>query len=276
MASVNSNQNQGLTPEQAKPKSETSKKSSSARSPGSDAKQPKGKSELGEQAQQNKVLQIDSSKEQEAPRAFKDEALDEDTLHDFATQKRLLASCERVNLLNLQVLGMDGYPDNWSIDSARKIRDLLVMGGSVALGIFIIGLGGLFPAAASGIALGISVLLFFLAFSPIQSAFTNKPSLTELVSRRTRIVNAAKGHVQFLEGESGLAWRCEALGKYNRHLYNSQFSALLQYSKAGRLSQILSSPRHFRLYLIFMVEAQKGYRKLQTIYLSEGFSLPDT
>ena len=89
-------------------------------------------------------------------------------------------------------------------------------------------------------------------------------------------MNAAKGHVKFLEGEGGLAWRCEALGKYNRHLYNSQFSALLQYSKAGRLSQILSTPRHFRLYLIYMVEAQKGYRKLQTIYLSEGFSLPDT
>lgn len=276
MARVNPSQNKGLTPEQGKPRPEISNKSSGARKPIPQVQKPMGKSESDDPEQQNIQSQLDPANEQSGLRTFKDEALDEDTLHDFATQKRLLASCERVNLLNLQVLSMEGYPDNWSIDSARKVRDLLVMGGSVALGIFIIGLGGLFPAAAAGIALGISVLLFFLAFSPIQSAFTNKPSLTELVSRRTRIVNAAKGHVQFLEGEGGLAWRCEALGKYNRHLYNSQFRALLQYSKAGRLSQILSTPRHFRLYLIYMVEAQKGYRKLQTIYLSEGFSLPDT
>lgn len=207
---------------------------------------------------------------------FKDGALDEDTLHDFATQKRLLASCERVNLVNLQVLSMEGYPDNWSIDSARKTRDLLIMGGSLSLGVFIIGLGGLLPAAISGISLGLSAMMMFLAFSPIQSIFTNKPSLTELSSRRSRITQAARGHVTFLEGNGGLAWRCEALGKYNRHLYNEQFSALLQYSKTGRLIFALQSPRHFRLYLMFMIEAQKAYKKLQTIYLSEGFSLADT
>lgn len=207
---------------------------------------------------------------------LKDEPVDDDTLHDFATQKRLLASCERVNLVNLQVLSMENYPDNWSIDSARKTRDLLIMGGSISLGVFIIGLGGLLPAVISGIALGICAMMMFLAFSPVQSMFTNKPSLNELTSRRSRITRAARGHVSFLEGEGGLAWRCEALGKYNRHLYNQQFGALLRYSKAGKLTFALQSPRHFRLYLMFMIEAQKAYKKLQTIYLSEGFSLADT
>ncbi|KZZ63518.1 hypothetical protein A3765_07940 [Oleiphilus sp. HI0130] len=207
---------------------------------------------------------------------LKDGPIDEETLHDFATQKRLLASCERVNLVNLQVLSMEGYPDNWSIDSARKTRDLLIMGGSIALGIFIIGLGGLLPAAVSGIALGLSALMMFLAFSTVQSAFTNRPSLTELMSRRQKITRGARGHVAFLEGNGGLAWRCEALGKYNRHLYNQQFTVLLRYSKAGKLAFALQTPRHFRLYLMFMIEAQKAYKKLQAIYLSEGFSLADT
>ena len=217
-----------------------------------------------------------SGDEQGNTNSFKDQNLDEDTLHDFATQKRILASCERVNLVNLQVLSMEGYPDNWSIDSARKTRDLLIMGSSIALGVFIIGLGGLLPAVISGIALGLCAMLMFLAFSPIQSAFTNKPSLTALMSRRQKITRAARGHVVFLEGNGGLAWRCEALGKYNSHLYNQQFSVLLQYSKAGKLAFALQSPRHFRLYLMFMIEAQKAYKKLQTIYLSEGFSLADT
>ena len=276
MASVNPSPNKGTASEQAKPTAGAQKMAGSTSEPVAGSSLMANASKNQPSQAQNKNPANTPTVQQASSHAFKDEPLDEDTLHDFATQKRLLASCERVNLLNLQVLGMDGYPDNWSIDSARKVRDLMVMGVSIALGIFIVGLGGLLPSAVSGIAAGISALLFFLAFSPIQSAFTNKPCLTELLSRRGRIVNAAKGHIQFLEGTGGLAWRCEALGRYNRHLYNSQFSALLQYSKAGRLVQALNAPRHFRLYLIYMIEAQKAYRKLQTIYLSEGFSLPDT
>ena len=196
--------------------------------------------------------------------------LDEATQHDIATQQRLLASCERVNLLNIPSLTLDDYPNNWEFDQAKKMRDIFLMGGSVSLGAFIVALTGIVHPVIAGIAFGVFVLCCVLAFTSLQSIVTGRATLYELAAKRNFLVSQARSHVQFLEGVSGLAWRCSALGRYNRHLYNNQFNALIQYSKANQLHRVLNNPRHFRLYAQFVVEAQRAYKKLQTIYLSEG------
>jgi len=209
------------------------------------------------------------------PAPLNQQDVSEELKHDFAMQKRLLASCEKVNLLNASILMLEGFPDNWSLDQARKTRDVLLMLSATLLSLFSVGLVGLFPAVMTGLMLGLGLLFGALALSPIQSSFTGKPTLGQLIQQRRQLVQAAQAHVQFLEGGGGLVWRCEALGHYNRHLYRNQFNVLVQHSKNGNLARVLRTPAHFRLYIQFMIEAQKAYRKLQAIYLSEGFGLTD-
>jgi len=204
------------------------------------------------------------------PKSLLSSPVDEATQHDIAMQQRLLASCERVNLLSMPSLTLDDYPNNWEFDQAKKMRDIFLMGGSVSLGAFIVALTGIVHPVIAGISFGVFVLCCVLAFTSLQSIVTGRATLYELAAKRNLLVSQARSHVQFLEGVSGLAWRCSALGRYNRHLYNNQFNVLIQYSKANQLHRVLSSPRHFRLYAQFVVEAQRAYKKLQTIYLSEG------
>lgn len=221
------------------------------------------------------ATEIDERRQTERRQALAGTDSEEAAQHEHAKQRRLLASCEKVNLLMYSALTLEGYPDDWELDQARKTRDLFLLASCVvALG-FILGVGGFFHAIVAGLCAGLSAILAFIAFSPLQAIITQNPSYIELVAKRRALVNQALAHTKMLEEGGGLAWRCEGLGEYNRHIYAQQYAALIRLSKAGQLTSALSNKRHFRLYLQFLIEAQKAYKLLQKSYLSHQ-SLIDT
>ena len=81
----------------------------------------------------------------------------------------------------------------------------------------------------------------------------------------------ALNHIHFLEGKDGLVWRCAKLQKYNNNLNRKLFDGLIRFSKDRSLMEFIKERRHIRLYLLFMVEAQKAYKRCQNDYLSNHF-----
>jgi hypothetical protein len=188
--------------------------------------------------------------------------------HEEVRLKRLLSTCEKVMMVNYNLLALDEYPSNLMIDRATKTRDAYISAGGLASGVFVIGLGGLLPAWVTGASFGLALLFFVFALSELQSLVHNAPSLSHLMRVRRQLEFNALAHIKYLEGGGGLAWRCAAMSDYNKNLHNNLFAALVGYSKNGVLLKVLRSKKHIRLYLLFMIEAQKAYKNLQAKVLS--------
>ena len=74
-------------------------------------------------------------------------------------------------------------------------------------------------------------------------------------------------HIHYIEGQQNLAFRCAALVEYNQGLNRQVFAGLIKASKAGNLIQVLRSKKHIRLYLLYIIEAQKAFKRLEKIYV---------
>lgn len=186
-------------------------------------------------------------------------------------KKKLLAGCEPVMGLNYDTLAMDDYPSNEVVARARKDRDQWIAICSLFGSIFLFGFTGIVPALVAGISCGVAMLAFVLAFSPLRFRFFDEPSLQELLETRKRIEFRALNHIQFLEGDDGLAWRCEKMGKYNSNLNRKLFRGLILFSRSRDLMDVIRNRKQIRLYLLFMIEAQKAYKRLQRDYLENHF-----
>jgi hypothetical protein len=186
-------------------------------------------------------------------------------------KKKLLAGCEACMGMNFDTLAMDDYPSNEVVAEAKRDRDYWIVVCTVCASIFLLGLIGLVPAIIAGIACGAAVLGFMLAFSPLRQRFFDSPSLTSLMVRRKAIEFRALTHIQFMEGDTGLAWRCEHMRKYNNNLGRKLFRGLVQSSRAGNMLDIIRTKKQIRLYLLFMIESQKAYKRLQQDYLDNHF-----
>lgn len=186
-------------------------------------------------------------------------------------KKILLAGCEPVMGLNYDTLAMDDYPSNELVASAKKDRDQWVAVCSVFSSVFLFGFTGIVPPLVAGISCGAAMLAFVLAFTPLRTRFFDSPSLSELLEIRKRIEFRALTHIQFLEGPDGLAWRCEKMGKYNSNLNRKLFRGMILFSKSRNLMDVIRNRKQIRLYLLYMIEAQKAYKRLQRDYLESHF-----
>jgi len=186
-------------------------------------------------------------------------------------KKKLLAGCEPVMGLNYDCLAMDDYPENALVVAAKRDRDYWIFLTSVFATVFLLGLMNLLPAWIAASAGGLSLASALFAFSPARKHFFSRPPLRELLNQRKKIEFRALNHIHFLEGDDGLAWRCAKMAKYNRNLDRKLFTGLIQFSHQGRLAEVLRARKHIRLYLLFMIEAQKAYKRLQNDYLSNHF-----
>jgi hypothetical protein len=183
--------------------------------------------------------------------------------------RRLLRQCERVNLLDFNVLSLAGWPDNHVLNAARRRRDSWLLSATIAALVFLSGMTGFVPAWLAGGGFGAFVVFLLMGFPPVRRLFSSRPSYLDLILYRKQLIRDARKHIAHLEGEVGLIWQCNELSEFNPALASTRFSTLKNLSEQRRLAASLSRREHIRLYLIFMLEAEKAYERMQAAYFAE-------
>ena len=178
----------------------------------------------------------------------------------------LLRQCDRVLLMDFDLLAMNDWPDNFSIAAARRNRDLWLFSALIAATIFLSGLTGFVPAWIAGGGFGAFVIILLLGIPVVRSIYTSKPSHLDLLIRRQRIMRDARKHAEHLEGKDGLIWQCARMADFNPALKNTRFSSILHLSEHKVLPKALSQREHVRLYLIYLLEAEKAYSRVQAAF----------
>lgn len=180
--------------------------------------------------------------------------------------RRLLRQCERINLMDFNILSMAGWPDNYTLNAARRRRDSWLLGATLAALVFLSGMTGFVPAWVAGGGFGAFVVILLMGVPAIRRLFSSKSSYLDLVLYRQQLLRDARKHISHLEGDLGLIWQCNELSDYNPTLSAPRFSTLKHLSEQRRLASSLSKREHVRLYLIFMLEAEKAYERMQAAY----------
>ncbi len=182
----------------------------------------------------------------------------------------MLRQCDRVLLLDFELLAMADWPDNYSLAVARRFRDLWLFGALISASVFLSGLTGFVPAWLAGGGFGAFVIILLLGIPPVRRLYTSTPSYLDLVLVRQRMLRDARRHIAHLEGRDGLIWQCARMAEFNPALANTRFSELLRLSEQRMLVRNLTRREHVRLYLIYLLEAEKAYDRLQKVFLEEN------
>lgn len=180
--------------------------------------------------------------------------------------RRLLRQCERVTLMDFNRLSLSGWPDSYTLNAARRRRDTWVLSVVIAALVFLSGITGMVPAWIAGGGFGAFVVILLLGVPFVRRLYTSTPSYLDLIFHRQQLLRDARRHVAHLEGELGLIWQCNELSEFNPALAAPRFSILRHLSEQRRLAASLTRREQFRLYLIFMLEAEKAYQRLQNAY----------
>lgn len=178
----------------------------------------------------------------------------------------LLRQCDRVLLMDFELLAMNGWPDNFTMAEARRGRDLWLFSALIAAAIFLSGLTGFVPAWIAGGGFGAFVIILLLGIPAVRRIYTTKPSYLDLIMTRQRMLREARQHIAHLEGSDGLIWQCARMADFNPALKNTRFSHLLRLSENRILSRQLTRREHVRLYLIYLLEAEKAYSRVQKAF----------
>lgn len=180
----------------------------------------------------------------------------------------MLRQCDRVMLMDFDILAMADWPDNYAMTVARRSRDLwlfcLVLAGLV----FLSGMTGLVPAWMAGGGFGIFVILLISGVPSVRGLLTRKPSFLDLLIKRRRMLRDARKHIHHLEGGDGLLWQCARMSEFNAALRDVRFSELLALSEHRVLAKNLNRREHVRLYLICLLEAEKAYERAEKAFFA--------
>lgn len=181
-------------------------------------------------------------------------------------RRQLLRQCERVLLLDFDTLAMQGWPDSYQLAQARKRRDLWLFSATLCALVFLSGMTGLVPAWIAGGGFGASVLITLAGVPAIRRLYASRPSHLDLVMKRLRLLREARKHIAHLENDTGLVWQCVAMAEFNPALRSPRFSGLVRLSERRMLASALTRREHIRLCLIFLLEAEKAYGRLEQAY----------
>ncbi|PFG07834.1 hypothetical protein [Marinobacter sp. LV10MA510-1] len=179
----------------------------------------------------------------------------------------MMRQCDRVLLADYDLLAMEKWPDNARISAARRRRDLWLLAVFVAAVLFVGGVLGVLPAWLGGTGFGALVTTLLLALPPVRRVFSSRPSHRELVQQRGQMLRDARRHVAHLEGADGLVWQCQRMAAFNPALASHSFSRLREASEKHILVGQLTERKYVRLYLFYLVEADKAYQRLQQAFL---------
>ncbi|MDR9424243.1 MAG: hypothetical protein RI567_03035 [Marinobacter sp.] len=175
----------------------------------------------------------------------------------------MLRQCDRVLLLDFNLLAMSDWPDNFQMAAARRNRDLWVFSALAAASVFLSGLTGYVPAWLAGGGFGAFVIILLLGVPFVRRLYTTTPSYVDLLMKRQRMMRDARKHAEHLEGKDGLVWQCARMADYNPTLRHARFRQLVQLSEHRMLPAWLTRRDRVRLFLIYLLEAEKAYGRVQ-------------
>lgn len=178
----------------------------------------------------------------------------------------MLRQCDRVLLLDFDLLALPDWPDNYTLAAARRNRDIWLFGALLAAVVFLSGMTGFVPAWIAGGGFGAFVIILLLGIPGVRRLYTSRPSYLDLVIRRQRLLRDARKHIEHLEGKEGLVWQCARMTEFNSALKATRFSELLALSERRVLARNLTRREHIRLYLIYLLEAEKAYARAQQAF----------
>lgn len=187
--------------------------------------------------------------------------------HRQQRRRKLLHDCERLLLLDFDTLAMPGWPDHHQLNLARRRRDSWLVLLSILSAVVLAGMGNIVPALVGGVAFGALALAGLWGLPAVRHVFTDQSSHMELLLKRRRLLHRARKHVEHLEGPIGLAAASRPLAEYNPALRRSRFTGLYSLSQRGQLVDSIRTRSQAQLYLIFALEAEKGYNRLREDYL---------
>lgn len=225
---------------------------------------------------EDQLAGVGASENSGQPEAESDEGNDEQQSEEEVAPLRaqshqrhlrlMLRQCDRVLLMDFDLLAMNGWPDNFSLAAARRNRDLWIFCVLVAATIFLSGLTGVMPAWIAGGGFGAFVIILLLGVPAVRRIYSSKASYLDLLFKRQRMMRDARKHAEHLEGEDGLIWQCARMADFNPALKNTRFSSLVRLSEQKLLPRALTKREHVRLYLIYLLEAEKAYSSVQTTF----------
>lgn len=178
----------------------------------------------------------------------------------------MLRQCDRILLMDFDLLAMNDWPDNYTLAEARRGRDLWLFSALMAAVVFLSGLTGFVPAWLAGGGFGAFVIILLLGIPAVRQIYTSRPSYLDLIVTRQRMLREARRHAAHLEGSDGLIWQCAQMSDFNPALKNSRFSHLLRLSESRVLPRQLTRREHVRLYLMYLLEAEKAYSRVQKAF----------
>lgn len=178
----------------------------------------------------------------------------------------LLRQCDRVLLLDFNLLAMSSWPDNYTVAAARRRRDLWLFSATLTGLIFLSGLTGLVPAWVAGSGFGAFVIILLAGIPTVRRLYSGQDSYLELVMRRQRLLREARKHIAHLEGEAGLLWQCAQMAEFNSALRSLRFQKLVALSEKRVLARYCVRRQDVRLFLIYMLESEKAYNRLEKAF----------
>jgi hypothetical protein len=178
----------------------------------------------------------------------------------------MLRQCDRVMLMDFEILAMSEWPDNYTVAVARRSRDLWLFCSLVAGLVFLSGMTGFVPAWIAGGGFGAFVILLISGLPSIRGLVTSRPSYLDLIIKRRRMLQDARKHIAHLEGSDGLIWQCARMAEFNVSLRAVRFTELLALSERRVLVKHLNRREHIRLYLIYLLEAEKAYGRAEKAF----------
>ncbi|MFN2360353.1 MAG: hypothetical protein ABR522_04640 [Marinobacter sp.] len=178
----------------------------------------------------------------------------------------MLRQCDRVLLLDFDLLALPEWPDNYTLSKARRNRDLWLFSALLAAIIFLSGMTGFVPAWIAGGGFGAFVIILLMGVPVIRQFYTSRASYMDLIIRRRRLLQDARKHIGHLEGREGLVWQCARMAEFNPALKAPRFSELLALSERRALARNMTRREHVRLYLVYLLEAEKAYSRAQQAF----------
>lgn len=178
----------------------------------------------------------------------------------------ILRQCDRVLLLDFNRLAMNDWPDDYTLATARRNRDLWLFSAFAAAVVFVSGLTGFVPAWVAGTGFGAFTIILMLGIPAVRHIYTSNPSYLDVIMKRQRLLREARAYAAHLESHEGLIWQCARMADFNVALKNARFSTLIRFSERRILPRQLTRREHVRLYLIYLLEAEKAYTRVQAAF----------